>query len=116
MQTFILSITAACLLLTLAFSFKKCDHVFTNVVQPEVKANIGTSVMLPVGKQEGQEIICVKCFHRQKQVVDYGVPISESNFGKVIIASDTVYGKFKALLSGRIVDTIRSPIIIGVAK
>jgi hypothetical protein len=65
-----------------AFYRPKCEHVFTQVEQATVKiepASIyGSSVYaigyFPSGLQDGKELNFVKCFHKQKQVVDYGQP------------------------------------------
>jgi hypothetical protein len=61
-----------------AVSFKvpKCDHVFTRVEQANVKIepfsiSLGSSGYAS-GLKEGNELICVKCFHMQKQMLDYG--------------------------------------------
>lgn len=67
-----------------SFNLPKCDHVFVQVEQANLKIknpDMSGSVMLlpyswPTGIQEGKELVCVKCFHRQKQLLDYGQPIS----------------------------------------
>ena len=76
-----LSAIAAFSILVIASAFyePKCDHVFTMVVQSEIKKRpiIFEGEINPIGvfhngKEEGDGIICVKCFHRQKQILDYG--------------------------------------------
>lgn len=68
------------------FNAPKCDHVFTQVEQPTVKIEqpqlSGSAIYAigtwPTGKKEGAELICVKCFHKQKQIIDYGEPVKPS--------------------------------------
>ena len=62
-----------------AWNAKECSHIFVEEEQAEIKVsrsflftystNIDTIVY---GKHEGIDLVCVKCFHKQKQVVDYG--------------------------------------------
>ncbi len=67
----------ACVVLS-ALNERKCEHVFVSIEQAEIKIEqFGLPgdheyTELPTGKREGQELICVKCFHKQKQVIDYG--------------------------------------------
>jgi hypothetical protein len=83
-------ITTLLLLLAIAayvvqgFNQPKCDHVFTAIESPEVKikppsSNLGgqgyTEDIWPTGLQEGKDLICVKCFHKQRQMLDYTVMI-----------------------------------------
>lgn len=55
-----------------------CKHIYVAVEQPEIKVEYPRSMKLAIfeapktGKHEGQEIVCVKCFHIRKQVIDYG--------------------------------------------
>jgi hypothetical protein len=77
------------IVLSLAFSGHKCEHVFTQVEQATIKIEQqptygsltlpGSIYSWPTGLQDGKELICVKCFHMQKQVLDYGKPY-EPNF------------------------------------
>lgn len=76
MRLITLAIIAGIMLLAMAFDAKKCDHIFTNIISPEVKMPMiimGGEInpIGKIGKHEGPELICVKCFHRQKQVIDY---------------------------------------------
>jgi hypothetical protein len=64
--------------LTISFDAKRCDHVFTGVEQANVKA--GMIVMA-----EGKDLICVKCFHRQKRIVNY--------WRTAFVRGDTLYQK-----------------------
>lgn len=56
----------------------ECKHIYVAVEQPEIKVEYPRSMKLAIfeapksGKHEGQEIVCVKCFHIRKQVIDYG--------------------------------------------
>lgn len=55
----------------------KCKHIYIAVEQPEVKASfsfftVDTVVYPPSGKRDGKELVCVKCFHLRKQIIDYG--------------------------------------------
>jgi hypothetical protein len=58
----------------------KCEHKFVAVEEPVIKIEpLYGGVTLPVyhwpsGIQDGKDIICVKCFHVQKQKIDYGQP------------------------------------------
>lgn len=75
------------IIISLAFTGRKCEHVFTQIEQANVtieRQNLYGSITLPVytwptGLQEGKELICVKCFHVQKQVLDYGQPTTSTN-------------------------------------
>jgi hypothetical protein len=59
----------------------ECKHIYVAVRQPEVKAQFPGNSMIaiytspPSGKHEGEELVCVKCFHLRKQIIDYGEPI-----------------------------------------
>lgn len=64
-----------------AFNWPKCEHKFTAVEAASVQMEqpclrLGGGVYQefswPSGIHEGKELICVKCFHIQKQVLDYG--------------------------------------------
>ncbi len=73
-----------------SFNAPKCKHVFTQVEQATVKIDrpdfsprfvyTEPDCSWPSGKKEGAELVCVKCFHRQKQVLDYGDPAYEISF------------------------------------
>lgn len=57
----------------LKLTLKVCQHIYVAVEQPEV--NGGTFSVLSIGKfgkHEGKEIVCIKCHHLRKQIVDYG--------------------------------------------
>lgn len=84
--TFVLTLVA------LSFAGPKCDHVFTEVEQAEIKIEQpawnrgiiypeGEVYQLKSGKVEGADLICVKCFHKQKQILDYGQPQKQNEFG-----------------------------------
>lgn len=57
-----------------------CKHIYVAVEPVEVKISYTmptyTLANIPretkKGKHEGQEIVCVKCFHVRKQILDYG--------------------------------------------
>lgn len=73
--------TITTLLVILSFTNRKCEHVFTQVEQPVIKIEhpgfSGAILSVHIyksGLQEGKELICVKCFHIQKQKIDYGQP------------------------------------------
>lgn len=93
-------ISALCaIVICLSFAGRKCEHVFTQVEQAEVKIEQpnwhGVDDLMPAwtkwpsGKQEGKELICVKCFYKQKQILDYG----PSQFG-IPANSDTIPSKW----------------------
>ena len=85
------------------FNAPKCEHKFTAVEQANITIDqpdirLGGSVYReyswPSGRQEGKELICVKCFHVQKQILDYGQTTDEREFdwlhwGKPTIDFDT---------------------------
>lgn len=81
MRTIIL-LLASIAIYSMAFINHKCEHVFTEVEQANIKIerpSLSSSIVYPIhswptGLQEGKELICVKCFHKQKQVLDYGQP------------------------------------------
>jgi hypothetical protein len=56
----------------------KCQHIYVAVVQPEIEVTIPaftfTGLQIQYGKRDGIDIVCLKCIHRRKQVVDYGLP------------------------------------------
>lgn len=63
----------------------KCKHVFVEVEQANIKVeqpelSIGSMIYQPygwpTGLREGKELVCVKCFHIQRQILDYGKPAS----------------------------------------
>lgn len=86
------------------FNAPKCKHVFTQVEQATVKIDRpdlelggviykeGEESAWPSGKVEGAELICVKCFHKQKQILDYGEPTSGIPFdaGVNALAYDSI--------------------------
>lgn len=83
------------IIISLAFTGRECDHVFVAVEQPEVKDNKGIVFSTyPCGKQDGKDLICVKCFHIQKQIVDYGSS-SDFHFGVTPYNSDTTWDTLK---------------------
>lgn len=106
-------ISALCaIIITMAFTGRKCQHVFTQVEQATVKIErprfweCAVYTAPPTGLHEGDEIICVKCFHKQKQILDYGKPPTQTNDqlnGLGSFLCDTVRS---AITSGRIL-TIR---------
>lgn len=72
-----------CAFIAFSFNGRKCEHVFVEVEQAAIKIEqpsvfLGGAVYRPycwpTGLQEGKELICVKCFHKQKQILDYGKP------------------------------------------
>ena len=77
------------------FNQPKCDHVFTAIeyasVEIEQPSRYGGMTLpmytWPTGLHEGKELICVKCFHKQKQMLDYGQPVENRSF-----PSDHVFG------------------------
>lgn len=110
MRLIILLILASIILLATAFNAQKCEHVFTMVQQSVVKVDIGSNIVYPIytappyGVHEGVELICVKCFHKQKQVIDYGQaqqsylsPIGNSLWGTSI---DTCSLTLTSILGG----------------
>jgi hypothetical protein len=72
MKLFMLSILLGITILTIAFDAQKCEHIFTAVEQPSINA-----VTFSYG--DGKELVCVKCFHKQMQVINYG-PAAIGNF------------------------------------
>lgn len=96
----IIILLAAIAIYSTAFYRPKCEHVFTKVEQPEIQIEREgwvSSVYIPpsTGKQEGDDLICVKCFHKQKQILDYGNPIVPPNMfrwpsGSLINCCDTL--------------------------
>lgn len=74
-----------CAFIAASFTSRKCEHVFVEVEQANIKVeqpelSIGSMIYQPygwpTGLQEGKQLVCVKCFHIQKQVLDYGKPAS----------------------------------------
>lgn len=52
----------------------ECKHIYVAVEQSETNVDFGFISLgnWRIGKQEGKEIVCVKCYHVRKQIVDYG--------------------------------------------
>jgi hypothetical protein len=84
-----LGIISGVFIAIVAFNGPECKHVFVEVEQPKIKIEqpeftLGGGVYQeyswPTGIQEGKELICVKCFHKQKQLIDYGKPEKQSTF------------------------------------
>lgn len=81
MRTIVLLLVSIAVYLT-AFYKPKCEHKFTAVEQANIKIerpSLSGSIVYPIhswptGLQEGKELICVKCLHKQKQILDYGQP------------------------------------------
>lgn len=81
MRIFILLLASIAIYST-AFYKPKCEHVFTQVEQANIKIerpSLSGSIVYPVyswpsGLQEGKDLICVKCLYKQKQILDYGQP------------------------------------------
>lgn len=79
MRTIIILIATVAIYST-AFINTKCDHVFTAIEHANIEIEqpslygIGDLPLYswPTGLKEGKDLICVKCFHKQKQVLDYG--------------------------------------------
>jgi hypothetical protein len=81
-----------------SWNAKKCEHLFTAIEQAEVKLSTGITISSSMfvshsGKHEGRELVCVKCFHVQKQVLDYGsaeskLPNMPNIPGGTVIAPD----------------------------
>lgn len=77
------------IVITMAFIGRKCEHVFTQVEREVIKIErhdlFGASILpvysWPTGLQEGKDLICVKCFLVQKQVLDYGEPCPQQYNG-----------------------------------
>jgi hypothetical protein len=88
LTTFILILLTAAYFIQ-GFNAPECKHVFVEVEQATIKVEqpeftLGGGAYQeyswPTGIQEGKELICVKCFHKQKQVIDYGKPEKQSSF------------------------------------
>lgn len=65
------------ILIALSFIGPKCEHKFVATEQPTIKVErigwqVGVYIPPPSGCHEGKELICVKCFHVQKQILNYG--------------------------------------------
>lgn len=56
----------------LKLTLKVCQHIYVAVEQPEVNGGFSTLSIGHFGKHEGKEIVCIKCHHVRKQIVDYG--------------------------------------------
>jgi len=72
-----------CAFIAASFTGHKCKHVYVAVEQDSIKVNTSLNSVIdiynvPVGFKEGKELVCVKCFNRIRQVVDYGQPFSGS--------------------------------------
>jgi hypothetical protein len=67
-------------LVGLSFSGSKCKHEFTTIEQAVIEIKQPSIAWVPAvwnppsGRHEGNELICVKCFYKQKQIIDYGKP------------------------------------------
>lgn len=76
-----LSIAAFVLLGVMAYDRPSCQHIYVAVEQKEVKVKYPNAQEIaiyrtpPTGKHEEGQLVCVKCFHLTKQIVDYGNPV-----------------------------------------
>lgn len=80
------------IIICIAFSGRKCEHVFTQVEQATIKVEretwkISIYTAPPTGLQKGKELICVKCFHVQRQVLDYGEPAGQLRLSDFLLRS-----------------------------
>jgi hypothetical protein len=119
----IIILLAAIAIYSTAFYRPKCEHVFTEVEQAELEIErqgwiCSVYTPPPTGKHEGKELICVKCFHKQKQILDYGKPIVTPNIlrwpsGSLINCCDTLVTWGPTLSSGtnKISDSLRNVIL-----
>jgi hypothetical protein len=72
-------IAAAIIIAIAALSWDtQCDHVYVAVEQPELTYNntfasmTTTEYTTPIsGKREGKRLVCVKCFEKRAQVIEY---------------------------------------------
>lgn len=88
MRLITLAIIAGIMLLAMAFDAKKCDHVFVSIEQaaikikqPDILGGQGYSeYSWPTGIREGKKLVCVKCFHKIKQLLDYGQPVQPAQY------------------------------------
>lgn len=96
------------IVISLAFTGRKCEHVFTEVEQANIKieqpgltlnGQFYQPYSWPCGLQEGKELICVKCFHIQKQVLDYGKPANDPYIGPPLFGTNCC-DSIKAFNSG----------------
>ncbi len=70
------------IVITMAFTSRKCEHKFTAVEQAVIKieqpnlwqGGYYTIPQWPTGLQEGKELVCARCGLVQKQIMDYGKP------------------------------------------
>jgi hypothetical protein len=97
MKYLIGAICAFIVSIALSFDELKCEHVFTQVEQAAIKIEqpnlFGGSYYKiphwPSGLQEGKELICVKCYYTQKQVLDYGQPEHGQSLTGLLSGVDT---------------------------
>lgn len=79
----------------------KCEHIYVSVEQPEIKIEepkwsyvddlMPAWTKWPSGKFQGQDLVCVKCFNKVKQILDYGK--RECYSGKVTWPANTLTHK-----------------------
>ncbi len=84
--------------ISLTFGFKnECKHIYAAVQQKEIKVtwsyptlDVGLSTDIFIGKHEGADIVCVKCFHQTRQIIDYGnAGLFRDRIGQVELPNDT---------------------------
>lgn len=65
-------------LIAFSFNFGKCEHVFVETKEEYLKVEKpdmmtgGLAFDWPSGIHEGVDLVCVKCLHQRRQVIDYG--------------------------------------------
>lgn len=66
-------------IILLAYRSDNHKHIWVSLVrdtvvmdEPEMSTTLEGRIW-PTGKQPGMEIVCVKCFAKKRQIIDYGV-------------------------------------------
>lgn len=86
-------IILAAIVFIMAFNNHKCEHIYVAVEPTLTKVNQGFEMKPSVypcisGIQDGKELICVKCFNRIRQKVDYGKSTLEQSLSNDRISTE----------------------------
>jgi hypothetical protein len=98
---FIITVCLMGLILS-SWDFQKCEHIYVAVEQSEIKIEepewssvdnlLPAWIRWPSGIHEGKEIVCVKCFNKRKQVLDYGISKAKTmGSGRVLTWGPTLH-------------------------
>lgn len=101
---FLMFVAIAAMFAIFSFRNSECQHVYVLTIQPYVKVErphfqseldnlMPLDSRWPNGKQEGAEIVCIKCFHITHQILDYSIAVNDRSNETVM--PDSAYARFR---------------------